>query len=263
MCIIAASPQGVIIPKENLEQCFKNNSDGAGFMYHDNGLVVEKGFFSFDEFYEAYAPHAEKKIVCHFRIKTHGEKNKDNCHPFLVSEDMAFVHNGIIKIEEDHKEYSDTWHFNEKIIKPMYRDNRAFIRRLYNRELIKGFIGYSKLVFMDSKGRSFIINSNKGEWHEGVWYSNTSYKVWKQLPMPTQVPQHQDYFSSSVVEGETVEFRNHYGYFRRGDTAYVENVYADGKVEVIQHRLMGNGKYEEIMAIVPKYILKSLEEYNV
>lgn len=43
----------------------------------------------------------------------------------------------------------------------------------------------------------------------------------------------------------------------------MENVYADGKVEVIQHRLMGNGKYEEIMAVVPKYVLKSLEEYNV
>ena len=260
MCIIVASPEGKVVSKETLEQCFRANSDGAGFMYTDgNDLKVEKGFFTFDEFYDSYAPHAAKKIILHFRIKTHGEKNKDNCHPFLVSDDLAFVHNGIIKIEEEHKDYSDTWHFNEKIIKPMYRDNRAFLKRLYNQELIKSYIGYSKLVFMDRKGRSSIINADKGTWEDGVWYSNTSYKK------PAIVQHHFSNWKQqeTFVEGEVVKFRYKYSHFDKGDWAYIENVLPDGRLEVVVHERMDNGLYKEIVAIVPKYSVESLEESYV
>jgi len=261
VCIIVASPQGKIVPKETLAECFRCNPDGAGYMYSDgNELVVEKGFFTFDEFYDNYAPHAEKKIILHFRIKTHGEKNKDNCHPFLISDDMAFVHNGIIKIEEDHPEYSDTWHFNEKIIKPMYRDNRAFLKRLYNQELIKSYIGWSKLVFMDRKGRSSILNAEKGIWDDGVWYSNNSYQPPKKYP----IQQYQSKFANkgpSFIEGEMVVFRYDYGKnFQKDDWAYVENVFPNGQLEVIVHRRMDDGTYQEILATVPKYAVKALED---
>lgn len=256
MCIIACSPEGKTIPKENLEQCFRSNSDGAGYMYSENGkLIVKKGFFTFDEFYDSYLPHEQKKIVLHFRIKTHGERNEENCHPFLVDESLAFVHNGVIKIEEDHKQYSDTWHFNEKIVKPMYRDNRGFLKRIYNQELIKSFIGYSKLVFMDGKGRSMIINPDKGEWHDGVWYSNGSYKVHK-----PKVEYSKWFASSDIVEGEVVEFKYNYKFFRKGDVAYVEDIYAGNMAKVVVHNPIANSSnFEEITAVVPLAALSPLE----
>jgi glutamine amidotransferase len=242
MCVIAASPKNVVIPKENLEQCYKSNSDGAGFMVaKNNSLIVKKGFFSFDEFYDAYAPYEKDKVVCHFRIKTHGERNAENCHPFPVAENMAFVHNGVIRIKEENKNFSDTWHFNEKIIKPMYRDNQAFIRKLYNQELIKEFIGYSKLVFLDNKGRGVIINEDKGTWKDGVWYSNTSYKVVKWLSSTKA--------GSKFYEGDVVEFNRKWGMWEEGDWAYVDNVLPNGMLQVVIHE-WSNGKTVEFKATV-------------
>lgn len=264
MCIAILSPEGKIIPKATLEQCYRANKDGAGYMYAEDGkLHIHKGFFSFNEFYDSYQPHEGKKCVLHFRIKTHGLINKDNCHPYSISEDMAFVHNGMISIPQDNRDFSDTWHFNEKIIKPMYKDNRAFIKRIYNRELIKNFIGYSKLIFMDRKGRSSIINSDKGVWDGGVWYSNTSYQV-KQTVYPINKPKVQavstPLYSAPprFTEGEYVQFARDYRAFAKDEYVYVEDVLPLNQVKVISHTFQ-NGQTVEISAIIPTYVLREAD----
>ena len=33
MCIALCSPEGVVVPKQHLEESFKRNPDGAGFAY--------------------------------------------------------------------------------------------------------------------------------------------------------------------------------------------------------------------------------------
>jgi glutamine amidotransferase len=263
MCIIALKEQDATISKETLQQCFKANKDGAGFMYaEDNILHTEKGFFSFDDFYKAYTPHQSKKIALHFRIKTHGEINKDNCHPFEVSKTLGLMHNGMIDIQEYNKKFSDTWHFNEKIIKPMYRDNGGFLKKNYNLELIKKFVGYSKLVFLNNRGVHTIVNEDKGVWENGVWYSNTSYKI----PTFPVVKQHQDTswrgFKSKwkFLEGDYISFNAPWKHFKTGDWGQVERVLGNGQLSIITHEYMGDGKTIEVISTVPQYVVSTIGE---
>jgi len=185
MCIAINKPENVLIPHTYLEQSFLHNDDGAGFMYAQDGqLHIEKGFMTFDSFMEAYTPHEEKPCVLHFRIKTHGDVNQDNTHPFQVGKDLGFVHNGIIgKVDcSSDKKKSDTQHFNAQYLNVLYRQDSRFIYKPVFKDLIGEFIGHSKLVFLNNKGQSTIVNEKLGKWDNGVWYSNTSY-----MPRPAPV----------------------------------------------------------------------------
>lgn len=177
MCIALYKPAENIISKDILAQCFKANSDGAGFMYvEDKQLHVQKGFFKFDDFYEAYKEHEHKQAVLHFRIKTHGPISTDNCHPFNINKGLGFVHNGIIS-GFGSTDHSDTRDFNTKILQPLVAKwgNLSLFQPAI-KELVEARIGYSKLIFLDRHGNYDIFNESKGTWDNGVWYSNTSYK---------------------------------------------------------------------------------------
>lgn len=182
MCIISVVPEGLQLQEAILERMWRINSDGAGFMYAEDGkLNVVKGLMTYDAFKEAYEPHAGKKMVLHFRIKTHGALNEVNTHPFNVSDELAFVHNGTIS-GFGSATHSDTWHFNEELIKPLYGDIKNFLQIAQINQLLADRIGWSKLVFMNNQGHTTIINEEKGNYStDGIWFSNES---WKELSYP-------------------------------------------------------------------------------
>ena len=165
------------INKATLRRCYDANPDGAGFMYaEDKQLHVKKGYFTFKEFYKEYKPHGDKQVLIHFRIKTHGPIDKNNCHPFLVNSGLGFIHNGIINGYGSNTK-SDTIEFNESILQKIvskHGNNSLFDDPMV--ELIENVIGYSKLVFLDRHGNYTIMNEKKGNWNDGVWYSNMSWK---------------------------------------------------------------------------------------
>jgi hypothetical protein len=177
MCIAIFKPANNTISKEILEECFKSNSDGAGFMVSVNKkLIIKKGFFTFNEFWEAWKPYENEIAAIHFRIRTHGEINLVNCHPFAINTGLGFIHNGVI-MGFGLKETSDTHHFNEDILKPLvskYGNN--ILTNTSIKYLIESKIGYSKFVVLDRHGNYSIFNEEKGHWNNGVWYSNYSYK---------------------------------------------------------------------------------------
>jgi hypothetical protein len=177
MCIAIYKPEGKLLSQETLEQCYNANSDGAGYMFHKSGkLYVKKGFFSFADFWKSYKRDKTKECVLHFRIKTHGLIDKANCHPYNITNDFAFVHNGMISGYTDPNK-SDTWLFNEAILQPLV--SKWGKLSLFDdpvKKLIEAKIGYSKLIFMDNEGHTEIFNEDKGTWDDGVWYSNSSYK---------------------------------------------------------------------------------------
>lgn len=202
MCIAIYKPAGKTIDKENLQQCFKINSDGAGFLVaKDKKLTLKKGFFTFDEFYEAYLPYENEQCLIHFRIKTHGEINKDNCHPFMINKGLGFIHNGIIN-GFGLGDISDTRHFNSSILQPLvakYGNQILFEPAV--QELIESRIGYSKLAFLDRHGNYQLFNEDKGVWDNEVWYSNYSYRLpvvyrgsapVSYLPKPEVKPKHRN-----------------------------------------------------------------------
>lgn len=188
MCIAILNTKGTI-NKETLRTCWNNNNDGAGMIYvtDKNVLVTYKELHSFDKFYKEYNKqrklNKDSNFVLHFRIATSGKIDLNNCHPFKVSKDLAFVHNGMIDIEQLNKDVSDTYTFNQTILKELGKNflyNEAIIR------LIENYIGYSKLIFLNNFNEATIINELLGDWDGDNWYSNKSYK-------PTQVKKYENY----------------------------------------------------------------------
>lgn len=184
MCIAIYKPHGKDISKDILRRCWVNNSDGAGFMYSENNkLIIKKGFFNFKRFWKSYQVSSlvGKDVVIHFRIATHGIIDKENCHPHLVNENLAFVHNGIIETSKNIvlSDQSDTILFNESILQRLDKkfNGSDWINCKVIVELIAGYIEDSKLIFMDHRGTVKIINENLGCWDAGIWYSNSGYLV--------------------------------------------------------------------------------------
>ncbi len=179
MCIIAAIPAGQNVTKETLKKCWENNPHGGGFMYNDGRKVITfKEMFSFKRYWKAFTEakqnNANSSFVCHFRISTHGKINETNCHPFLVTKNLGFAHNGIIYSAPISNDYSDTYMFNESVLKNLphgFLNNPAIVN------LIKGYIGTgNKLAFLNEQGHITIVNEKQGVWDSGVWYSNHGYK---------------------------------------------------------------------------------------
>lgn len=150
-------------------------------MVHDpkaNKVIMRKGFFTLESFMKAFGPYMEHKAVIHFRMATHGELDADNCHPFMVNDNLGFVHNGQIhNVKEWDKTKSDTWHFNESILKPLHRSFGVdIVKHRTVRHLIERYINRNKLVFMDNLGDVTIYNEELGIWDAGCWFSNDTYQ---------------------------------------------------------------------------------------
>ena len=174
MCIAILKPKDKILSKELLKTCSDNNKDGCGFAYCNKGTVFINKYMDFEDFYKDYKKVENKSnMLIHFRIATHGKVEVDNCHPFKLNNRMALIHNGVISGYGVKESKPDTVDFIEKVIGNIsYKmwNNPSF------RTLVGDAIGYSKLAILDKSGKYFIINEDKGEWVDGVWFSNNSYK---------------------------------------------------------------------------------------
>jgi len=180
MCIAILNTKQTTLKKQLLKNCWENNGDGAGMLYidNDNQLKVFKEMKNFNTFYNKYIDvrqkYGKRNIVLHFRISTHGKINETNCHPFLVDDDLGFVHNGMIYNAPTSKDYSDTYMFNETMLKkfkPGFEHDEIVL------DLLADYIGMgSKLVFLNSNDEWAIVNEEAGHWNLGCWFSNSSYK---------------------------------------------------------------------------------------
>lgn len=178
MCIIAIQPNGTNIPKNILRNCWDSNNDGAGIMYCDNGkIIVHRELTSFNKFFELKrnADKLNTNIVMHFRIATSGGINNNNIHPFKVNDNLYFCHNGILDIDVPNgSPINDTQIYSNAFLKGMPNDfhlNHSIMN------LIEYSIGNrNKFVFLDSNGEFHILNESAGIWHNGAWYSNSSFQ---------------------------------------------------------------------------------------
>jgi hypothetical protein len=178
MCIAIYKPAGAELGRKRLRKCYNNNPDGAGYMFVDNDdkIVIKKGFFRFDKFWTSYrqdrSKYPESDFVIHFRIRTHGNVDKANCHPHRIDSRLAVAHNGTIYKVSATGEDSDTIVFVRSVLRNLPEDWE------YSsgvNALIENYIGKSKLVFMHKNGQVWILNEELGEWDNGCWFSNDSY----------------------------------------------------------------------------------------
>jgi predicted glutamine amidotransferase len=173
MCIAILNTKNTL-KEDYINNSWENNNQGAGLLYNENGKLVTFKTYKKKEFKKEYYKVRNRisgKIVLHFRIATSGHTPYVNLHPFLVNDNLGFVHNGIISNLGDDK-FSDTYYFNE-MLKTFQHD---FINCKTTIEIISKFIGSSKLIFLDSNDNHTIVNEKNGHWKEGNWFSNNSYE---------------------------------------------------------------------------------------
>lgn len=182
MCLAIFSRPNARPPKEALLNGFENNKDGAGYAYaYEGKLILKKGFFSFDEFWNSFKAIPDGvPILIHFRKATHGPKNAENCHPWQINEHHAMIHNGILRQhEESDTACSDTGRFVEKILRPVfYKDPlcRDWAEP-WMHDLLENYIGTgNKMVILSSTGEFSLFRSEHGMWENDCWYSNDTFK---------------------------------------------------------------------------------------
>ena len=140
MCIIAIKSRGVELPSEEiLQNMWRANRDGAGFMYAKDGAVhIKKGFMTYESFIaeiRKLGSSGEMRnlpLIMHFRITTHGGTKPENTHPFPVTDSigvlkklnsttkLGMAHNGIIDILP-REGISDTMEYTASQLAPLSR----------------------------------------------------------------------------------------------------------------------------------------------
>jgi hypothetical protein len=177
MCIMLYKSINKKIDQDIYRNCFENNDDGAGFAYiKNNELYIAKGFFTFNEFWDNYAPLEEYASIVHFRVGSSGWSAGENCHPWRVSKDLVFGHNGVISIDRKNQSWSDTGNFCETILKPLTKSYPEWWKQNEFKWMMEIALGSTnKMVLLDKMGHHQIFNEKQGEWDDEVWYSNKSY----------------------------------------------------------------------------------------
>lgn len=178
MCLLVKQPKATIFTDAFLEDVFGKNSDGLGVMYAEEGkLHVYKCLpATAKDFIDFYRKHAEgRDCVWHARMKTHGDIDFENCHPYLVTEDIWMAHNGILSTgNKNDKTKSDTWHFIRNVLRPALTANPDLILDPEYQNYLGDMIGNSnKFGFVRADGEIVIINEQAGVEFENAWLSNT------------------------------------------------------------------------------------------
>ena len=185
MCLlITQNKNSQKLSNEWLEDFYSSNSDGLGVMYaQDNELIVEKflpkNAKDLAHFYKNHI--AGRDCAYHFRMRTHGDIDLFNCHPYEVLNkkehglDLWLMHNGVLATgNTQDTSKSDTYHYIQNYLKPMLANNPHYFVEPSFSDLIGSHIGSSnKFVLMDNLGRRVTINEEAGVYWAGLWLSNT------------------------------------------------------------------------------------------
>jgi len=153
-------------------------------MYVEKGNLVIKKLLpksasDLESFYISHIQH--RNCAWHLRMRTHGDIDLDNCHPYQVLNrkehglDMWLMHNGILSTgNKANPKKSDTYHYIKDYLVPMLAKNPDFAFHPAFKLIVAEHIGKSnKFVIMDSSGRMVTINKDAGVYWNGLWLSNT------------------------------------------------------------------------------------------
>jgi hypothetical protein len=191
MCVIIVREPNIQIPFDKLSAACTVNPDGWGLAVPDRGKIEiikeynPKGN-SPDEIMKRLEDAKDQRISLHLRYATHGKKDIDNTHPFLVTtkersdHEIHLMHNGVLgDFTKFAKDYSDTWHFNEMVVKRLIEDSIMRFGSDWHKDeftqnvLMKFCGGGNKLSLIDDSGNVMIVNKGAGQTYEGWWASNT------------------------------------------------------------------------------------------
>jgi hypothetical protein len=178
MCLLVSQPAGADFTDAFLLDVYAKNEDGLGIMYAEGGsLHVRKSLpASGKDFIEFYREHGSKRnCIWHARMKTHGDIDIENCHPYQVTADIWMAHNGILSTGNDaDRAKSDTWHFIKNVLGPALTADPDLLLDLQWIDFMGHVIGSSnKFGLLRADGVTCIINRRSGVEFSNSWLSNT------------------------------------------------------------------------------------------
>lgn len=179
MCLIVYRKEGQILTDDFIRDVAQKNPHGWGIMFNrpsDNKVVFRKGL-DLDEFFTNFHPLQEKDIPCviHFRVRTHGPIDVDNCHPFKVVNGVYFMHNGTINItipKKDDGKASDTSVFVRDVLAPLLLSVKDKVSALGS-----SWFEHFMDAQADSHNSRFVVMGEEGPQFYGKW-SKTTQGVW-------------------------------------------------------------------------------------
>lgn len=164
-----------------LADLYDSNSDGIGAMYATSKNVLRTPKIVPANLASAHAfvaqlPDDDRNLVLHFRMRTSGNTDQNNAHPFCVLPgQMAMTHNGVLSIStKDDPTQCDTRHYIAKVIKPQVEvaPSLAYVDQWL--DLIGDDIGSgNRFVFMNNRGEMSFVNRQTGIELEDMWIANT------------------------------------------------------------------------------------------
>jgi hypothetical protein len=184
MCLIIEKPEGELVDPLLVEAAYQNNADGFGVMMPtaNGGIHVHRVMpESAADCQKVIDKYGKRAMGIHFRMATHGDINKSQCHPFPIltpkkhGRAMYLMHNGILSNAsrfDDAK--SDTWHFIEYVLRPILADYPGLIYDRDFQDMLSDMIHSDKLLILDGETGEFVkINEVNGTQADGLWLSNT------------------------------------------------------------------------------------------
>lgn len=183
MCLLATQPEGTVFDDDFLSGVYMLNSDGIGVMYAENNSLhirrlVPKTEKEFIDFFRENIDN--RKCAWHARMRTHGDIDLTNCHPYqVISGDEGYplylAHNGVLFTgNKADPSKSDTWHYIQDFLRPMLLKNPEFFLTEAFEDMVASHIGTgNKFVLMDAFGNITTVNEQAGVIHQGAWLSNT------------------------------------------------------------------------------------------
>jgi predicted glutamine amidotransferase len=183
MCLAIFKPADAVLPEDSIREGWLGNSDGGGYAFvHKGKVVTRKGFKTLKDFLASYNIDSKKykksPFVVHFRIRSMGDRSAENTHPYPIAGGVL-IHNGTLDgtgATYDKGE-SDTAKFCK-----MFGDKLTNEWVAAHKKELEQAVTYNKFVLLYDNGDTHIINESAGNWYEGVWYSNFS---WKPRPVYT------------------------------------------------------------------------------
>lgn len=157
----------------------ERNPHGFGAIWRAPGGEVrwKKGLMRPEEtwtLYRALYANGCREAVFHWRFRTAGPVNVENCHPLVAAGDVLVAHNGA-NIGRSTAEKSDTacfvedWLDRPLTIDPTLVHHRPWVERL-DRQIGSG----NKVILWWRGARSpVVVGEDRGLWYRERWYSNT------------------------------------------------------------------------------------------
>jgi hypothetical protein len=181
MCLIVFNPHGHKLPEDRMRVAFKNNGDGYGFMWNEDGRVKvlkEDGSAGVERFLHLVDQFKGTAHAIHLRWRTHGELGTSQCHPHVVLNkdsgdkvDFMMMHNGVFHGLPNDSVKSDSAILAARLRENIHSNGGDFKAAIQS--LDKHIGNNNRVLFLNSHGKAIFLNAGLGFWDNGIWYSNT------------------------------------------------------------------------------------------